>query len=49
MNIFLVVTIKKQKSDDKFDLNCDDNKFETFQKICDRIADESGHLKKSSI
>ena len=31
------------------DVNCDDNKFETFQTIVERIADESSHLKKSAI
>jgi DNA ligase-3 len=29
--------------------DCDDNKFETFQKIVDQIANESGHLKKTEI
>lgn len=36
---------KKQK----FDSTSEDNKFETFQKICNKVALESSHLKKSSV
>lgn len=39
--------IKSKKP--KIDQNSDDNKFETFQKICNKVAQDSSHLKKSSI
>jgi DNA ligase-3 len=31
------------------DVDCDDNKFGTFQKIVEEIKNESGHLKKTAI
>lgn len=43
---------KDDDSDDGLklkDVDCDDNKFETFQKIVEDIAHESGHLKKTAI
>ncbi|RNA36306.1 DNA ligase 3, partial [Brachionus plicatilis] len=33
----------------KIDINSDDNRFETFQKICNKVAKDSSHLKKSSV
>ena len=38
-------------SDDglKLDVDCDDNKFETFQKILEEITNESGNIKKTAI
>lgn len=41
-------TKKIKESDDKKN-NSKDDKFETFQIICKKLADESGHLKKSAI
>ncbi len=42
------VKSKKLKTDESKN-NSKDNKFETFQLICKKIADESSHLKKSSL
>lgn len=39
------IVSKKQK----IDSTSEDNKFETFQKICNKVALESSHLKKSSV
>lgn len=33
----------------RFKTDCEDNKFETFQNICSKVANVSSHLKKSSI
>lgn len=44
-----IVEEDKKAKKIKIDPNSEDNKFETFQTICDRIGEESGHLKKSSV
>ncbi len=39
----------KNKINKIVDEDCEDNKFETFQKICNRIAKHSSHLEKTEI
>jgi DNA ligase 3 len=46
------VAVEDSDSDDGLklkDVDCDDNKFETFQKIIEEMANESGRIKKTAI